>query len=139
MKFHQKGYYRKDFNKNGFIEILPNSQNLVNFKRFLLQFDQDAIQDFDIKNLFDVDIEYILNSQDKINELCSASATLTEKYKQSSNEEKETDKLLLDYLADKKVENRQTEINIAIAINNLEKIKGLMFSENGVKLYFEDK
>ena len=111
---------------------------MVDLKRFLLQYNPDRIKELDIKDVFDVDIEYILNTQDKISELCDASAKLTEKINSTSSEDKETDKLLLNYLWEKKLENKSTEINLGIAINNLEKIKGLSFSENGVKVYFEN-
>ena len=137
MQWHPKGYFIKDFNKKGTIEIIHPNVNMVDLKRYLLQYPTDKIKEMDIKDIFDVDVEYIANTNDKVSELCNASASISEKLVNSSKEEKETDVLLLNYLGEKKVETKQTEINLGIAINNLEKIKGLNFSENGVKVYFE--
>ena len=137
MQWHPRGYFIKDFNKKGTVEILHSNNNLVDLKRYLLLFPSDKIKEMDIKDIFDVDIEYIANTNDKVSELCNASASISEKLVNSSKEEKETDVLLLNYLGEKKVENKQTEINLGIAINNLDKIRGLNFSENGVKVFFE--
>lgn len=138
MQWHPRGYFIKDFNKKGTIEIMPKTPNMVDLKRFLLQYSKDKINEMDIKDVFDVDIEYIENTNDKVSELCNASAEICERLTNTSKEEKETDVLLLNYLGEKKLENKSTEINLGIAINNLEKIKGLNFSENGVKVYFEN-
>ena len=44
---------------------------------------------------------------------------------------------LMEYLIGKSNEMKQNEINFEIVLNNIEKIKYLCYSENGVQVYFE--
>ena len=76
MQFHSRGYYINNFNKKDTIEILPKKENMVDLKKYLLQYSSDQIKELDIRDVFDVDIDYINVTQSKIKELLDASSSL---------------------------------------------------------------
>ena len=60
-----------------------------------------------------------------------------EKEKAGQSEKAKTDQQFMQYLMNQYIEMQNNKIHLDIAVNNIEKIKSLKYSDDGVKAYFK--
>ena len=122
------------------IEDLPPKEQMIDFNKFLLQFKSvEEIQELDVVDLLDIDSELLEDLKKKCKEFTDVASNLSEeKEKMGQTEEAKSDQQFMQYLINQYVEMQNNKINLDIAVNNIEKIKGLQYSADGVKVYFKN-
>lgn len=137
MLFHERGHLIADLDRKK-IEEIPTKQQDIMFFNILNQFKTvEELRNLEITDVFDVDADLLTELQQKCVEFIDVTSYLAdEKEKSGKLEEAQSDQMLLNYLTEKLAEMKNNEINLKIAINNIENIKSLSYSTNGVKIYF---
>ena len=136
--FSTKAYLVNKIDKKGIEDIQPKEQR-IDFKKLLLQFNTiEEIQKLQVKDLFDIDAELLEDLKKKCQDFTDTASTLSEqKEKAGQSEDAKSDVEFMQYLTTQYVEMQNNKINLDIALNNIEKIKALKYSDDGVKVYFK--
>lgn len=137
--FHEKGNLINGFDRKAVDEIKEHKPK-INFFSMLSQFkDIDEVNKLEVRDVLDIDAELLSEYKLKCIDFIDATSRLTEEKKNKVELEKEynSDMELCDYLMVKSNEMNQNQINFDIVLNNIDKIKYLCYSENGVQVYFE--
>ncbi len=134
-----KAYLVQKIDRKG-IEDIPAKEQMIDFNNFLLQFKSvEEIQELDVVDLLDIDSELLEDLKKKCKEFTDVASNLSEeKEKMGQTEEAKSDQQFMQYLINQYVEMQNNKINLDIAVNNIEKIKGLQYSADGVKVYFKN-
>lgn len=112
---------------------------MIDFYNLLSQFkNEDEIRELEIIDLIDVDYELLAELKGKAMEFIDATSYLIEE-KKKKNEETNSDEAFVLFLSEKFQEMRNNEINLQIFVSNLEKVKELCYSNNGVKIFFRSE
>ena len=121
------------------IEDLPIKEQTIDFNKFLLQFTVDEIKDLTPIDLFDIDPELLEQLKEKCRNFTDIAAKISEEKEKSGQlEEAKNDQDFMQYLTNQYVLLNNGSIYVAIAINNIDKIKGLQYNAEGVKVYFKN-
>ena len=122
------------------IEDLPQKEQTIDFNKFLLQFKSvDEIKDLTALDLFDIDTELLEQLKEKCRNFTDVAAKISEeKEKNGQYEEAKNDQEFMQYLTEQYVLLNNGSINVAIAINTIDKIKSLQYNAEGVKVYFKN-
>ena len=101
--------------------------------------DMDEVNKLEVRDVLDIDAELLSEYKTKCMDFIDATGDLTSEKEKKVELQKEykSDMELMEYLIGKSNEMKQNEINFEIVLNNIEKIKYLCYSENGVQVYFE--
>ena len=137
--FHEKGHLIQGFDRKAVEEIKEHRPKL-NFFSMLSQFkDMDEVNKLEVRDVLDIDAELLSEYKTKCMDFIDATGDLTSEKEKKVELQKEykSDMELMEYLIGKSNEMKQNEINFEIVLNNIEKIKYLCYSENGVQVYFE--
>jgi len=94
------------------------------------------VRNLELQDVLDVDYEKLEELKYKATEFIDATSILMEE-KQGIDIESESQ--LLKFFSQKLEEMLNNEINLQIFVNNIEKLRGVSYSNNGVKLYFKKK
>ena len=134
-----KAYLVQKIDRKG-IEDIPAKEQMIDFNNFLLQFKSvEEIQELEVVDLLDIDSELLEDLKKKCKEFTDVASNLSEeKEKMGQTEEAKSDQQFMQYLTNQYVEMQNNKINLDIAVNNIEKIKGLQYSADGVKVYFKN-
>ena len=138
LQFSTKGYLVQKIDKKCVEDIQPKEQ-MIDFNKFLLQFkDVKDVQGLQVSDLLDIDSDVLEDLKKKCQDFTDAAAYLSEeKEKAGQIEEAKSDQQFMQYLMNQYVEMQNNKINLDIAVNNIEKIKHLKYSDDGVKVYFK--
>ena len=138
LQFSTKGYLVQKIDKKCVEDIQPKEQ-MIDFNKFLLQFkDVKDIEGLQVSDLLDIDSDVLEDLKKKCQDFTDAAAYLSEeKEKAGQIEEAKSDQQFMQYLMNQYVEMQNNKINLDIAVNNIEKIKHLKYSDDGVKVYFK--
>ena len=138
LQFSTKAYLVNKIDKKGIEDIQPKEQR-IDFHKFLLQFKHaDDIKKLQVKDLLDIDADILEDLKKKSQSFTDAASYLSEeKEKAGQSEEAKSDQEFIGYLMDTYVKMQNNRINLDIVLNNIEKIKSLKYSDDGVKVYFK--
>ena len=133
-----KGYLVQKIDKKYIEDILPKEQ-MIEFNKLLLQFKSpEEIQSLQVKDLLDIDSEMLEDLKKKCQDFTNAASNLSEEKERSGQiEEAKSDQQFMQYLMDQYVKMQDNNINLDIAVNNIDKIKSLKYNDDGVKVYFK--
>ena len=103
---------------------------------------EEEINNLELQDLLDTDFEKLSELKAKAEEFTDATSTLMEeKIKLNPalllNNENSPENELMNFFMDKLNEMKENEINLKIFIDNLERVKGMSYSNNGVKVYYK--
>ena len=112
---------------------------MIDFNKFLLQFKSvDEIKDLTAIDLFDIDSELLEQLKEKCRNFTDVAAKISEeKEKMGKSEEAKNDQEFMNNLMNQYSELQNNRINIAIATNNIDKIKSLQYTPEGVKVFYK--
>ena len=121
------------------IEDIPQKEQMIDFNKLLVQFKSlEELQQLEVSNLLGIDANLLDNLKQKCQDFTDAAAYLSEeKEKAGQAEEAKSDQQFMQYLMNQYIEMQNNKINLDIAVNNIEKIKSLKYSDDGVKVYFK--
>ena len=132
-----KAYFVQRIDRKGIEDIQPNQQK-IDFNKLLLQFKAEEIQDLQVADILDIDADLLETLKEKCRAFTDAASYLSEeKEKAGQTEEAKSDQQFMQYLMNQYIEMQNNKINLDIAVNNIEKIKSLNYSDDGVKVYFK--
>ena len=133
-----KAYLVQKIDRKGIEDIQPKEQ-MIDFNKLLLQFKSvEEIQALQVSDLLDIDAELLEELKKKCQDFTDAASYLSEeKEKAGQSEEAKSDQQFMQYLMNQYIEMQNNKINLDIAVNNIEKIKSLKYSDEGVKVYFK--
>ena len=122
------------------IEELPTKEQMIDFNKLLQQFkSEEEVQDLEVVDLLDIDSKILEDLMKKCRDFTDAASYLSEeKEKTGQIEEAKSDQQFMQYLTNLLIEMQNNSINLAIAVNNIEKIKSLQYNSDGVKVYFNN-
>ena len=138
LQLTNKAYLVQKIDRKTIEDIAPKERK-IDFSKFLLQFkSNEEVQDLEVVDLLDIDSELLENLKKKCREFTDAASNLSEeKEKMGQSEEAKNDQEFMQYLMNQYIEMQNNSINLDIAVNNIEKIKCLKYSDDGVKVYFK--
>ena len=112
---------------------------MIDFNRLLLQFKApEEIKLLQIKDLLDIDSEILEDLKKKCQDFTNAASNLSEEKERSGQiEEAKSDQQFMNYLMDQYVKMQGNNINLDVAVDNIDKIKSLQYNDDGVKIYFK--
>ena len=121
------------------IEDLPSKEQMIDFNKLLLQFKSiDEIDKLEVTHLLGIDEKLLDNLKQKCQDFTDTASSLSEEKKSAGqDEEAKSDEQFMQYLMNQYIEMQNNKINLDIAVNNIEKIKSLKYSPEGVKVYFK--
>ena len=133
-----KAYLVQKIDRRG-IEDIPSKDQMIDFNKLLLQFkSEEEIGQLDVVDLLDIDAKLLEDLKKKCRDFTDAASYLSEeKEKNGQTEEAKSDQQFMQYLMNQYIEMQNNSINLDIAVNNIEKIKCLKYSDDGVKVYFK--
>ena len=133
-----KGYLVQKIEKKYIEEIQPKEQ-MIDFNRLLLQFKApEEIKLLQIKDLLDIDSEILEDLKKKCQDFTNAASNLSEEKERSGQiEEAKSDQQFMNYLMDQYVKMQGNNINLDVAVDNIDKIKSLQYNDDGLKIYFK--
>jgi hypothetical protein len=133
---HEKAQIIGNFERVMVDEIEAHNQ-MIDFDKFLHQFKtEDEIRNLELQDILDIDYEKLDEIKYKALDFIDATSLLMdENEKLGQNTEAESDLLL--FFSQKLQEMQSNEINLQIFVNNLEKVKGISYSNNGMKIFFK--
>ena len=139
LQLSTKAYLVQKIDKKYIEDIQPKDQ-MIDFNKLLLQFkNKDEIQSLTVYDLLDIDKELLEKLKKKCQDFTDAAAYLSEeKEKAGQTEEAKSDQQFMQYLMNQYIEMQNNSINLDIAVNNIEKIKSLQYSADGVKVFFKN-
>ena len=139
MMMHEKAHLIQGFDRK-MVEEISNHTQMIDFFNLLSQFkDVNEVNSLEVRDILDIDAELVSEYKSKCTDFIDATGDLTmEKEQEGLIEEAQSNSELMEYLVGKSNEMKQNEINFEIALNNIEKIQHLCYSENGVKIYFRE-
>ena len=122
------------------IEELPSKEQMIDFNKLLQQFkSEEEVQDLEVVDLLDIDSKILEELKKKCRDFTDAASYLSEeKEKTGQIEEAKSDQQFMQYLMNLLIDMQNNSINLAIAVNNIEKIKSLQYNSDGVKVYFNN-
>ena len=122
------------------IEELPTKEQMIDFNKLLQQFkSEEEVQDLEVVDLLDIDSKILEDLMKKCRDFTDAASYLSEeKEKTGQIEEAKSDQQFMQYLMNLLIDMQNNSINLAIAVNNIEKIKSLQYNSDGVKVYFNN-
>ncbi len=134
-----KAYLVQKIDRRG-IEDIPSKDQMIDFNKLLLQFkSEEEIGQLDVVDLLDIDSKLLEDLKKKCRDFTDAASYLSEeKEKNGQTEEAKSDQQFMQYLMNQYIEMQNNSINLDIAVNNIEKIKSLQYSADGVKVYFKN-
>lgn len=134
---HEKAQFIGNFDRSMVKDIEPHNQ-IIDFNKFLLQFQtEEEIRNLELQDILDIDYEKLDEIKNKALEFIDATSLLMdENEKLGQNTESESELLL--FFSQKLQELQSNEINLQIFVNNLEKVKGIGYSNNGMKIFFKN-
>ena len=138
MQLTTKGYLVQNIDRKGIEDIQPKDQ-MIDFRKLLLQFKTiEEVGALQVSDLLDIDSELLEDLKKKCQDFTDAAAFLSEeKEKAGQTDEAKSDQQFMQYLMNQYIEMQNNSINLDIAVNNIEKIKALKYSDDGVKVYFK--
>ena len=138
LQLTNKAYLVQKIDRKTIEDIAPKERK-IDFSKFLLQFkSNEEVQDLEVVDLLDIDSELLENLKKKCREFTDAASNLSEeKEKMGQSEEAKSDQEFMQYLMNQYIEMQNNSINLDIAVNNIDKIKDLQYSAEGVKVYFK--
>ncbi len=92
----------------------------------------------ELQDLLDVDYEKLEELKEKTSELIDATSMLISE-KEKLEEDIQGEVGIVIFFDQKLQEMRQNEFNLKIFVNNIEKVSGISYNVNGVKVYFKKK
>ncbi len=114
---------------------------MIDFEKFIGLFqNENEINNLEIQDLLDTDFEKLSELKAKAEEFTDATSTLLEektKMNPSTEESVIPEEQLMNFFMEKLNEMKQNELNLRIFIDNLERVKGIAYSSNGVKIYYK--
>lgn len=138
LQLSTKAYLVQKIDRKG-IEDLQSKPQMIDFNKLLLQFKTiEEIQELQVADILGIDAELLESLKEKCNGFIDAASQLSEeKQKAGQAEEAKSDEQFMKYLSDQYTEMQKNKINLDIVVNNIEKIKSLNYSDDGVKVYFK--
>ena len=138
LQLTNKAYLVQKIDRKG-IEDIPQKDQMIDFIKLLSQFKSiDEIESLRVSDLFGIDADLLEDLKTKCRGFTDAASYLSEeKEKTGQNEDAQSDQQFMQYLSDQYIQMQNNKINLDIAINNIEKIKSLKYSDEGVKVYFK--
>ena len=125
----------------GNLERYEESEQIIEFEKFLGEFKtENEINAIDLQSLLDTDFDKLSELKAKAEEFTDATSSLLEdKLKNSSEENVNTaaEEELMIFFMEKLNEMKQNEINLHIFIDNMDRVKGMSYSQNGTKIYYK--
>jgi hypothetical protein len=135
---HEKAQLIGHFDRKQVEEIEEHTQ-IINFREFLYQFkNEEEVSNLEMQDLLDIDYEKLEELKFKAQEFMDATAMLIEE-KEKINQDTQSEQDLMFFFSQKLQEMLNNEINLKIFVNNIDKVKGISYSNNGVKVFFKDK
>ena len=138
LQFTTKAYLVQKIDRKGIEDIQPKEQ-MIDFNKLLLQLKNiEEVQTLTVKDLLDIDSDSLEDLKRKCQDFTDAASFLKEeKEKAGQIEEAKSDDQFMQYLMNQYIEMQNNKINLDIAVNNIDKIKYLKYSDDGVKVYFK--
>ena len=138
MQLTTKAYLAQKVDRKS-IEDLPQKEQNIDFNKFLLQFKSvDEIKDLTAYDLFDIDSDLLEQLKEKCKNFTDVAAKISEeKEKIGKSEEAKNDQEFMNNLMTQYSELQNNSINIEIAVNNIDKIKSLQYTPEGVKVFYK--
>ena len=135
-----KGYLVQKIDKKYIEEIQPKEQ-MIDFNKLLLQFkSSEEIKSLQVKDLLDIDGEMLEELKKKCQDFTNAASNLSEeKEKLGHLDEAKSDQEFMQYLMAQYVKMQDNNINLDIAVNNIDRLQYLQYNDYGVKVYFKHK
>lgn len=114
---------------------------MIDFEKFIGLFqNENEINNLEIQDLLDTDFEKLSELKAKAEEFTDATSTLLEEKTKTDPNHGESvipEEELMNFFMEKLNEMKQNELNLRIFIDNLERVKGIAYSNNGVKIYYK--
>ena len=135
-----KGYLVQKIDKKYIEEIQPKEQ-MIDFNKLLLQFkSSEEIKSLQVKDLLDIDGEMLEELKKKCQDFTNAASNLSEeKEKLGHLDEAKSDQEFMQYLMAQYVKMQDNNINLDIAVNNIDRLQYLQYNDDRVKVYFKHK
>jgi hypothetical protein len=139
MQLTTKAYLAQKVDRKS-IEDLPQKEQNIDFNKFLLQFKStDEIKDLTAYDLFDIDSDLLEQLKEKCRNFTDVAAKISEeKEKIGKSEEAKNDQEFMQNLMTQYSELQNNSINIDIAVNNIDKIKSLQYTPEGVRVFYKN-
>ena len=133
-----KGYLVQKIDKKYIEEIQPKEQ-MIDFNKLLLQFkSSEEIKSLQVKDLLDIDGEMLEELKKKCQDFTNAASNLSEeKEKLGHLDEAKSDQEFMQYLMAQYVKMQDNNINLDIAVNNIDRLQYLQYNDDGVKVFFK--
>lgn len=119
------------------------TEEIIDFEKFLSLFqNENEINNLELQDLLDTDFEKLSELKSKAEEFTDATSTLLEEKMRQDNNTNFSESFapieeLMNFFMEKLNEMKQNELNLKIFIDNLERVKGISYSQNGVKIYYK--
>ena len=138
MQLTTKAYLVQKIDRKGVEDLQPKPQ-MIDFNKLLLQFKSiEEIKELKVTDILDIDADLLESLKEKCRAFTDAASYLSEeKEKAGQTDEAKSDQQFMQYLMNQYIEMQNNKINLDIAVNNIEKIKSLNYSDDGVKVYFK--
>jgi hypothetical protein len=136
MFIHERGQIMNCFNKVLVGDIEKHTQ-VIDFEKFLHQFkNEDEIRNLELVDILDIDYDKLNEIKTKATDFIDVTSSVIYDMEQKG-ESTESESDLLMFFYQKKQEIQNNEINIQIFANNLERVRGVSYNNNGVRIFFK--
>ena len=135
-----KAYLVQKIDRKGVEDIQPKEQ-MIDFNKLLLQFKSiEEVQALQVSDLLDIDADLLEDLKKKCQDFTNAASNLSEeKEKLGHLDEAKSDQEFMQYLMAQYVKMQDNNINLDIAVNNIDRLQYLQYNDDGVKVYFKHK
>jgi hypothetical protein len=138
MYLHEKANFFENFNRSQVEEIEHHSQ-VINFYKFLQQFKtEEEVHNLELQDILDIDYDKLNEIKEKSLEFIDAASLLCEEFDQQGKDIENISELLF-FFSNKLNEMKSNEINLQIFTDNLDRVKVIHYTSNGVKVFFQNK
>jgi hypothetical protein len=119
------------------IEVNPIKKYPIqcSFKYFLNNFDENRINEFEIQDILSFDFDEMQTIKEKLVDIIDKLTILVSSNTLQQDENGKKNRLL-NFLNDKLNEIKKSEKNAKTVINNIEKVKNLVFNEDKITIQF---
>lgn len=138
MYLNEKAQFFENFDRTQVEEIERHNQ-IINFYKFLQQFKtEEEIQNLELQDILDIDYDKLNEIKEKSLEFIDAASLLGEEFDKQGKDIENISELLF-FFSNKLNEMKSNQINLQIFTDNLDRVKGIHYTTNGVKVFFQNK
>lgn len=118
-------------------ETIESKPTTVEFKSLLNKYEESKIDDFEIQDLLNFDFESIASTREKLNDLIDKTSLLVNCNVENNPDENNRRSQMLIFLCNKLNELKNSERQVKVMINNIEKVKEVSFLGDKISVKFD--